>query len=131
MIQAPEFGPFEFCVWRQLCPFPEVHSWPTAPLPAPRWPQFRYLAEASKGNYALFHGPRPEFSPFEVCVWRQLFPVPEVHCWPPAPPPAPRWPRFGYLAEDDYAQSSLGPLCQRDTLVMWPQFGYLAETQGP
>ena len=35
----------------------------------------------------------------------------------PAPPPAPRWPRFGYLAEGDYAQC-LGPLCQRDTIVM-------------
>ena len=32
--QAPEFGPFEFCVWRQLYPFPEVHCWPPS-LPRP------------------------------------------------------------------------------------------------
>ena len=97
--QAPEFGPFEFCVWTKLCPFPEVHCWPSPP--APRWPQFGYLAEAPRGNYAIFHGPRPrplrlatqapEFGPFEFCVWRQLCPFPEVHCWPKAPPrPPPR-----------------------------------------
>ena len=80
---------------------------------------------------ALFHGRSPappqapdvgpqvpEFGPFEFCVWRQLSPFPGVHCWPPAPPPAPRWPRFGYLAEGDYEQC-LGPLCQRDTIVMF------------
>ena len=33
-----------------------------------------------------------------------------------APPPLPR-PRFGYLAEGDYAQC-LGPLVQIDTIVM-------------
>ena len=100
--QAPEFGPFEFCVWRQLCPFPEVHFWPP---PAPRWPQFGYLAEAPRGNYALFHGPRPRplrlapqapmFGPFgkgQSCLQTQNS---EDHCWPPAP----RWPQFGYLAE--------------------------------
>ena len=57
--QAPEFGPFEFCIWRQLCPSLEVHCWPPAPPPAPRWPQFGYLAEVPRGNCALFHGPCP------------------------------------------------------------------------
>ena len=61
--QAPESGPFEFCVWRQLCPFPEVHCWPPAPPPAPRWPHFGYLAEAPRGIYALFYGPRPDPGP--------------------------------------------------------------------
>ena len=32
--QAPEFGPFEFCVWRQLCTFSEDHCWPRC-LPRP------------------------------------------------------------------------------------------------
>ena len=59
----------------------------------------------------------PEFGPFEFCIWRQLCPFPQVHCGPPAPPPAPRWPWFSYLAEGDYAQC-LGQICQRDTIVM-------------
>ena len=37
-LQTPEFGPFEFCVWRQLCPFPEGHCWPPAPAPPPGGP---------------------------------------------------------------------------------------------
>ena len=35
----------------------------------------------------------------------------------PRPFPGPQVARFGYLAEGDYAQC-LGPLCQRDTIVM-------------
>ena len=46
--QAPEFGPFEFCVLGQLCPFSEVHCWPPVPPPAPRG-SFGYLAD---GDYA-------------------------------------------------------------------------------
>ena len=50
---------------------------------------------ASGGNYAFFLrsivGPRPSY--------------------------APRWPRFSNLAEGDYAQC-LGPLCQRDTILV-------------
>ena len=60
----------------------------------------------------------PELGPLEFYVWRQLCPFPEVHCWPTAPPLAPRWPRFGHLAEGDYAQC-LGSLCQRDNIVMF------------
>ena len=103
--QAPEFDPFEFCVWRQLCRFPKVHCWPPAPPPALRWHQFGYLAEAPRGNYALFHGPRPapglaevgpqapEFGPFECCIWRQLYALfprsivgPPPLPWPPGGP---------------------------------------------
>ena len=101
--QAPEVGSprplslaSEFCVWRQLCPFPEVHCWPPAlpwrqlclfpcfpPLPrplrlAPRPLSLAPLNFAPGGNYALFQ---------------------RSTVGPPAPPPAPRWPQFGYLAE--------------------------------
>ena len=93
-LQAPEFGPFEFCIWRQLCPFPEVHCWPQAPPPAPRCPQFGYWLRPLKATMPFPWSPpkapevgpeAPEFGPFEFCVCMQLCPIPEVNCWPPAP----------------------------------------------
>ena len=69
----------------------------------------------------------PEFGPFEFCIWKQLCPFPEVYCLPPAHPPAPRWPWFGYLAEGDYAKC-LGPLCQRDPIVMG-KFQYFSDAR--
>ena len=55
--QAPEFGPFEFCVCRQPLfsrgPLLAHRHFP-GPQVAPVW----LLAEAPRGNYALFHGPR-------------------------------------------------------------------------
>ena len=85
-----------------------------------RWPQFGYLAEAPRGNYAIFHGPlpiplrlapqAPESAPLNFasgCNYA-LFPRCTV-----GQPPLPSH----QVAEGDYAQC-LGPLCQRDTIVM-------------
>ena len=46
-----------------------------APPPAPMWPQFGYLAEVSRGNCALFHGPCPVPDPLG-CPPRPLSLVP-------------------------------------------------------
>ena len=75
-------------------PFSMVPAPPQAPkVDPPRPLSLVSLNFASGGNYAL------------------------SIVGPPTPPPGPRWPRFGYLAEGDYAQC-LGPLCQRGTMVM-------------
>ena len=89
---APEFGPFEFCLWRQLCPFPDVHCWPSAPPVAPGGPSLVIWLRPLEASIpfsmvlvppqALQVGPQapevgpqaPEFGPIEFCIWRQLCP---------------------------------------------------------
>ena len=51
---GPRFDNLDFYFRRQLCPFPEVHCWATAPPSAPRWTQFGYLVG---GDYAQCLGP--------------------------------------------------------------------------
>ena len=92
-------------------PTPGPRGWPPRPL------SLAPLNFASGGNYALFQrftvGEPLSLAPlnFESGDNYAIFPRSIVG------PPAPRWPRLSYLAEGDYAQC-LGPLCQRDTIVM-------------
>ena len=106
--QSPEVGPpgpFEFCVWRQPCPFPEVHCWPP-PLPpgGPSLVIWRRPLEATVpiSMVPVRPGPlrlasqAPEIGHFKICVWKQLCPFFRgplfVHCCPrplPRPPGGP------------------------------------------
>ena len=99
----PLIGPFGFCVWRQLCPFPEVHCWPPALPRPPVGPSLVIWLRPLEATmpFSMVPAPpqapevgpqAPEFGPCEFCVWRQLCPFPEVHCWPPPLPRPPGGP---------------------------------------
>ena len=51
--QAPEFCPFEFCVWRQLSPFPEVQLCPMFKSTLPKDTIVMLVATLLRAVYAM------------------------------------------------------------------------------